>query len=61
MGRQEHSPGTRIHEGGYGAPMPEDEMPDTAAATDATDPARREEGTGVEPSEAASQDGRTKS
>jgi hypothetical protein len=55
MGQQGALPHGEIHEGGYGAPMPEDEMPDPGvpevpAGQDAG------EGPGVEPQESAPAD-----
>lgn len=61
MGKQDDSQGAGIHEGGYGAPMPEDEMPNPAAAPDAADPPQQEDEAGVEPLESDAPDGRTTS
>ncbi|WP_160318912.1 hypothetical protein [Arthrobacter sp. ERGS1:01] len=54
MDQQEPTQHAEIHEGGYGAPMPEDEMPAPGTGEAGREPA---EGTGVEPGESDQPDG----
>ncbi|MDQ0276713.1 hypothetical protein QO003_001016 [Arthrobacter silviterrae] len=54
MGQQEASRHNEIHEGGYGSPMPEDEMPAPPNPTGSRQPA---EVPGVEPQGPGTPDG----
>jgi|GEM_PF-5703416 len=56
MGQQEASPHSNIHEGGYGSPMPEEEIP-APPAPDPTGSRQPAEVPGVEPQGSGAPDG----